>query len=103
MKPWPERFWDRIDRRGPDECWPCFGAGNAAGYRRIRLPNKGRVDYAHRVAYELVVGPIPDGLCIDHLCRNRVCCNPAHLEPVTIVENFRRGKEAVAREREAAC
>jgi hypothetical protein len=46
---------------------------------------------AHRFAYELLVGPIPEGLVIDHLCRNRRCVNPAHLEPVTAEENWRRG------------
>lgn len=47
--------------------------------------------HAHRVAYELVIGAVPDGLHLDHLCRNRWCCNPVHCEPVTIGENLRRG------------
>lgn len=50
-----------------------------------------KVLLAHRVAYELAVGPIPEGLHIDHLCRNRACVNPKHLEPVTCLENVRRG------------
>lgn len=45
----------------------------------------------HRVVYELVVGPIPDGMQLDHLCRQRACCNPDHLEPVTCLVNVRRG------------
>lgn len=51
--------------------------------------------YAHRFSYELHVGPIPEGLVIDHLCRNRLCVNPDHLEPVTSQENVRRGHEAL--------
>ena len=51
----------------------------------------GKKYYTHRVAYEELVGPIPDGLVLDHLCRNRRCCNPEHLEPVTDGENTRRG------------
>lgn len=54
-------------------------------------------DYAHRVFYELYKGPIPEGLIIDHLCRVRSCCNPDHLEPVTIAENVRRGESVSAR------
>lgn len=50
-----------------------------------------RLVYAHRWAYEYFKGPIPDGLQLDHLCRNRNCANPAHLEPVTQRENIRRG------------
>lgn len=51
----------------------------------------GKYGYAHRIAYELVVGPIPEGLTLDHLCRVRRCVNPEHLEPVTMGENLRRG------------
>ena len=58
----------------------------------------GRVGYkmAHRVVYEEQVGVIPEGLHIDHLCRNRWCVNPEHLEPVTLVENVRRGESFTA-------
>ena len=54
----------------------------------------GRAYYAHRLAYEMLIGPIPDGLVIDHLCANKPCCNPYHMEPVTIGENRRRAPVA---------
>lgn len=87
-----ERFWPKVDRSGgPDACWPWI-AFTHLGYGRIMScthpPHSLR---AHRVAYELLVGPIPDGLVLDHLCRNRACVNPAHMEPVTRGENVRRG------------
>lgn len=58
------------------------------GYGSIRVQGKARL--AHRLAYELLIGPIPHGLVIDHLCMNKACCNPYHMEPVTIGENSRR-------------
>lgn len=88
------RFWARVDRSGgPHACWPWTGALHSSGYGVLW---GGRDDArrwlrAHRVAYELLVGPIPDGMQLDHLCRNRRCVNPAHLEPVTLVENVMRG------------
>lgn len=92
-------FWARVDRRGPDDCWPWLGTINRYGYGQWR--NKARSP--HRFVHELVVGPIPAGLVMDHLCHNRDlaciggpdcrhrrCVNPAHLEPVTRRENMHR-------------
>lgn len=70
-------------------CWEWSGGRDTHGYSQWGLDR--RSAGAHRWAYEHFVGPIPDGLVIDHLCRNRACVNPAHLEPVSNVENIRRG------------
>lgn len=73
---------------GPEECWQWGGTLRPDGYG-VMLVDKRR-PMAHRVAYEHHLGPIPDGLTIDHLCRNKSCVNPFHMEPVTAVENVRR-------------
>jgi len=73
-------------------CWHWGGLVGTHGYGIIRTPSGWRL--AHRVYYERFVGPIPDGLQVDHLCRVRDCVNPEHLEPVTQAENIRRGFEA---------
>ena len=70
----------------PGECWPWPGAKNREGYGQIRF--NGRMQIAHRVAYELHIGPVPDGLVLDHICYERACFNPAHLEPVTNAQNL---------------
>lgn len=84
-----QRFWEKVDRRGPDECWLWTGAITGRGYGNFLFKPGNR--QAHRVAYELLVGPIPEGLVLDHLCRVRACVNPAHVEPVTQRENTLRG------------
>lgn len=88
--PIEDRLWPKVDRSGgPEACWEFVGARDPNGYGRIRHGDNARL--AHRVAYEISVGPIPDGLTLDHLCRNTSCVNPAHLEPVTVGENVLRG------------
>lgn len=89
-----DSFWSRVDKAGEGGCWLWTGTVYKTGYgglaTRLRLtPGGSRL--AHRAAYQLLVGPIPEGLHLDHLCRVRRCVNPAHLEPVTPKENARRG------------
>jgi hypothetical protein len=76
------RFLAKVDKA--DECWLWTARKNYKGYGMFRLGS--RVPYAHRVAYEHYVGPIPEGLQLDHICRVRHCVNPDHLEPVTNAE-----------------
>ena len=88
-----ERFWRKVDKSG--DCWQWLSGVDRSSYGRFRLGRSMRL--AHRVAYVSMVGPIPEGLVIDHLCRNRSCVNPAHMEPVTRGENALRGETIAAR------
>src|SRR5262249_20449266 len=72
-------------------CWRWIGAINAEGYDTLHR------DLAHRIVYELLVELIPAGLTLDHLCRNRSCVNPGHLEPVPLAINVLRGESPPAR------
>lgn len=85
------RFWQFVSKT--DGCWMWAGAITLHGYPRFTM-RSGQVQ-AHRLAYEKVVGAIPEGLELDHLCRVRHCVNPDHLEPVTHAENMRRAAAAV--------
>lgn len=84
-----DRFWSRVDKSAPNGCWVWTAGKISAGYGTISFGGRDR--RTHCVAWEFQHGPVPDGLELDHLCRNRACCNPAHLEPVTHRENLRRG------------
>lgn len=83
-----ERFWSHVDQGG--DCWEWDGAHDRQGY--AITGKRFGTTRAHRVAYILTVGPVPSDLVMDHLCRNRGCVNPAHLEPVTARENLLRGE-----------
>ncbi len=92
------RFWSKVNKDGPlwegTPCW-LWTDHRRDGYGSIYGEDK-RNQYAHRIAYTIIRGPIPEGLQIDHLCRVRHCVNPKHLEPVTAYENWRRGNGPAA-------
>jgi hypothetical protein len=82
-----QRFWSKVDKRGPDECWPWVGGVDGRGYGRSRYNGSGRTT-AHRIAWQLANGR--DALLfVLHRCDNPVCCNPAHLWEGTQSENMR--------------
>ena len=95
-----ERFTEKYEVDPDTGCWNWTASTTPTGYGKIGIrgdDKRWRIKYAHRISYEFNVGPIPEGLTIDHLCRRRHCVNPAHLEPVTMAENIYRGEGVAAR------
>jgi hypothetical protein len=89
MDDFPQRIADKIDVTG--SCWLWTGAKDYGGYARIAYPfGKRETPVAHKVIYRMLVGEVPEGMQLDHLCRIRHCVNPDHLEPVTAWENAMR-------------
>jgi hypothetical protein len=96
------RLLAKVDTTDPQRCWIWQGAQSKEGYGHFRLYPF--TEQAHRVAYWAFIGPIPDGLEIDHLCRQRACINWRHLEAVTKYQNMIRGEGLCARyARRVAC
>lgn len=93
----PDRFWNKVTENEDTGCWEWTGARNKGGYSRFNWPTRTDSVYGHRLAYETLVGPIADGLHIDHLCRVRHCVNPAHMEAVTCRVNLLRGDAPCAK------
>ena len=93
-----DRFWEKVNKDGPipehrpelGPCWVFTGSTNNMGYGKIARGGRHSMVLAHRVSYEWDYGPIPDGRELDHLCRNRACIRPTHLEAVTHRENLMR-------------
>ncbi len=101
-KPIKDRLLSKIIVKQSSGCWVYTGAKHNQGYGLISIGNNMKL--AHRVSYEAFVSKIPNGLTIDHLCKNRRCINPEHLEPVTMIENLRRGNGVgVINSRKTAC
>jgi len=83
-----ERFWPKVDKSG--DCWVWTASKHPGGYGQIAMKPRG-MRGAHRVAWEMLRGPVPEGMQLDHLCRNRACVNPAHMEVVDQRTNVLRG------------
>ncbi len=110
LRPTQDEFWRKVDRSPlAGACWLWRGRLTATGYGHCRVKvYDSTVEWwtstrAHRLSYQLEHGPIDQGLVIDHLCYNVACVNPAHLEPITHLENIRRSREVRPRPRQQYC
>lgn len=108
-----QRAWPKVERRGPDECWPWIRRLTADGYGIVterRDDGHHTTTLAHRRVWRVANGPVPEGLTVDHTCHNRDltcrggktclhrrCCNPAHLEAVPLPENIKRAQRETCR------
>lgn len=89
-----ERFWSKVHVGGV--CWEWTASTKGNGYGQVKHPDRKSPMFTHRVAWEMLVGEIPEGMTIDHLCKNTLCCNPDHLEVVTGRVNGLRSGSPVA-------
>lgn len=85
------RFWSKVDASASCWVWIAASAGKGYGKYTTKIDGRWTYPYAHRYAWESLVGPIPEGMILDHLCKNRKCVNPDHLEVVTYQDNNLRG------------
>lgn len=99
-----ERFWAKVEVRGGDDCWPWIGVVKKSGYAQIKVGRQ--MKSAHRVAWEITNGPIPEGMVLDHICHggncpggrvcpHRSCCNPGHLRPTSSSDNTLRSPQTL--------